>query len=131
MLEFVDEPLDHVAELVPFAIMTANVDIATRWDDRLSAGRANLLAQRIAVLFLVGDDVLRCEAFQQDLGAGNVLAFPFGQMQLGRLALAVNRDVDFGAEASAGMSQALGVLPLLYPRMLGGPNDRRVEQQVR
>jgi hypothetical protein len=98
MLESVDESFDHVAELIPFAIVTARSTIATRWDDRLSAARANLLAQRIAIVPLVGYHVLGFEAFQQDFGAGHVMAFPFGQMQLDRLALAINRDVDFRAE---------------------------------
>jgi hypothetical protein len=95
MFEFVDELFDHDAELLPFAIMTANGDNATRWDDRLSAGKANLLAQRTAVVSLVGNDVLRCEAFQQDLGAGHLVAFPFGQMDRRPCQVKVARSLPF------------------------------------
>jgi hypothetical protein len=99
MLEAVDESFDYVAELVSLAIVTASATIATRWYDRLSADRANLLAQWIAVISLVGNHVRRFEAFQQDLGASHIVAFPFSQMQFDRPAIAINRDVDFGAEA--------------------------------
>ena len=94
MLESVDDSFQHIAELVPLAIVTASATIATRWDYRLSAGRSNLLAERIAIVPLVSNHVLGFEAFQQDLSAGHIVAFPFGQMEFGRLALVIDRDVD-------------------------------------
>jgi hypothetical protein len=115
MLESVDEPFDDVAELVPLAIVTARAAVAARWDDRLGAGRANRFTQRIAVVPLVGNHVLGFDAFQQDSRASHVVAFPFGQMQLHRLEVVTDRDVDLGTEAPTGTSQRLGVLPPFAP----------------
>ena len=132
MLESVDESFDHVAELVGFAIMTASAAIAMRWEDWLIAGRANFLAQRVAVVSLPGNYMAGLEAFQQDFGAGHVVSFLFAQMQLDRLALVSDRYLDLGAEAPAGTSQSSGVLPpFLAGRMLVGSNNRRVEQWIR
>jgi hypothetical protein len=99
MLKSVGESFDHIAEFVPLTVVAASAAIAARWDDRLGACRANLFAQRIAVISLVGNHMLGFEAFQQDFGTGHIVALPFGRMQLDRLALAIDRDVDFSTEA--------------------------------
>jgi hypothetical protein len=115
MLEPVYESFDYVAELVPLAVIAASAAVATRRDDRLGACSADVLPQRIAVISLVGNHMLGFEAFQQYVGARDVMAFPFGQMQLNRLALAVDRDVDLGAETPTGAPQPLGFLPPFAP----------------
>ena len=122
MLQSVDESFDHVAELVPLAIVTACATIAARWDDRLSASRSNLSAQRIAVVSLVGNHVFGFEDFQQDFSTGHVVAFSFGQVQLDRLALASDRDVDLGqtlpARLLAGNGQRESRPDASHPRVI-------------
>ena len=100
------------------AIMRASAAIATRWDYWLGAGRANLLAQWVAIVSLVGHDIAGLEAFLQDLDAGHIASFAFGQMQLDRLPIASDRDVDFRAETATGSAQSCGVLPPFCARRM-------------
>ena len=105
MLDAIDKSFDYVAELVPFAVMSANATIVARRDDRFGTVGASLPAQWITIVPLVADHALRFEAFQKDARAGYVVPLSYAQMQLGRLALAVDRNVDFGAETATGRSR--------------------------
>ena len=115
VLDSVDEAFDYVAELIPLAIVPADAMSAARWNHGLGTDGANLVAQWVTIVSLIADHVPRFEVFQQDLGAGYVMPLPFRQMQLGRLAPAVDRDVDLSAETAAGTSKSLGVLPPFAP----------------
>jgi hypothetical protein len=52
------------------------------------------LRNGVAVVPLVSDHEPRLESFQHDFRAGYVVPLPFRQMQLDRLALAADCDVD-------------------------------------
>ena len=115
MFESTDESFDDVSELVPLAIMSADAMSTPRWNHGLSADGADLVSQRVAVVSLIANHKLGLELFQQDFATGHVVPLPFRQMELGRLALVIDRYMDFGAEAATGESQRLGVLPPFAP----------------
>jgi uncharacterized protein len=71
------------------------------------------LMRQSAVSFI--RNILADSAIQQDFRAGYVVPLPFRQMQLDRLALAADCDVDFRAETTTGPSRCLGVLPPSAP----------------
>ncbi len=115
MFDSVNESLDNVSELVSLEIKAADAMCATRWNHGLGADGTNLVAQWIAVVYLVANDKLGFEASQQDLGASNVVPFSLSQMQFDWATLTIDLDVDLGAETTPGTSQRLIVLPSLAP----------------
>ena len=101
--ESVDELFDDIAEFVPLMVVTASTAIATQWSDQLSTRSANLLAQWISVKFPVVNHVFK--NFQEDFGTADVIQFPFGQVWLDRLALAIERDVNLLLKLPQGHSK--------------------------
>lgn len=97
------------------AIVSASTTSTSRRNHGFGAKGADLFAQWVAVVSFVADHEFGLESFQQDFAAGHVVPLPFRQMELGRLAPVINRDMDFGAEAATGTSQCLGVLPPFAP----------------
>jgi len=65
----------------------------------------------IGVVSLVGDDGLRLEPFDQVMGLGDVVALPWPEQQADGIAERVGGGVDFGAQATAGSAQTLGIRP--------------------
>ena len=115
MFQSVDESFYHIPEFVKFGIMpSVSVAMAGR-NDRAGSLRPDRLAKRIAVVSFVGNDVLSGNSSQQCLGFIHVMALTAGQTKVYRPAMAVDGDMNFGAEAPAGPSQRLSFLPPFPP----------------
>jgi hypothetical protein len=77
----------------------------------MAAAFSDLGAQMIGVVALVGDCDVRGEAFDQLVREGDVVALAWRADQAHRIAKRIAGGVDFGAQAAAGATKALGIRP--------------------
>ena len=104
--------LDDVALLVEFGVIgTLERAVPLGRNDRLAAAFSDLVAQVIGVVALVGDRDVRGEALDQLVREGDVVALAWRADQAHRIAKCVAGGVDFGAQAAAGATKALGIVP--------------------
>ena len=72
---------------------------------------SDLVAQMIGVVAFVGDCEVGGEAFDQLVREGDVVALAWRADQAHRVAKRIAGGVDFGAQAAAGATKALGIRP--------------------
>jgi hypothetical protein len=80
-------------------------------NDRLAAAFSDLVAQVIGVVALIGDRDIGGEALDQLMREGDVVALARRSDQAHRIAQRIAGGVDFGAQAPAGATKALGIRP--------------------
>jgi len=79
MLEFIEEPLDPVPQLVGLGVVRdLDFPVSFGWDYCLYIGLFNHFAQRVGVICLISDDALGSLTIQQVGGRGDVMCFAAG-----------------------------------------------------
>src|SRR6202034_1858219 len=112
LLELVEEALNDVALLVELGVIgTLECAVPLGRNDRLAAAFSDLGAQMIGVVALVGDCNVGGEAFNQRGREAVVIAWAGRADEPHRIAKRIAGGVDFGAQAAAGATKALGIRP--------------------
>jgi hypothetical protein len=99
-----DAALDQVAALVGLAIVIDRFfSVRLRRDDRLDAALFEVVANRIGVVALVAEELLRLrfEKLDKCIVALDLMRLAAGQLEDERPAFGVGAQVDFGREATA------------------------------
>lgn len=95
--------------------MTASTMATTRKDYGLSAGLADPVAELVAVVGLVRDDVPGAQARKQLLDPAHVVPLAAAQVDAYRATLAVDGEVDLAAEATPRSPECPAILPPSAP----------------
>jgi hypothetical protein len=74
-----------------------------------------MVENSVAVIGLIGDEVVGGEAGDQWQGIGGVIGLPAGEEEADRPAEAVDRDVPFAGQPSSGAPQSLVLDPPFWP----------------
>lgn len=98
MLELVEEALDAVALLVERDVVRPLELAVSLWrDDDLGAGFGDPVDEMVGVVSLVGDCRFSCDALDQVMGKGDVVALAGRADQAQRKAESFGGSVDLGA----------------------------------
>src|ERR1700722_20404430 len=112
LFELVEEALDDVALLVELGVIgTLEGAVPLGRNNRLGVALCDLGAQVIGVVALVGDRDVRGEALNQLVRESDVVALAWRADQAHRVSQRIAGGVDFGAQAAAGATKALGIRP--------------------
>ena len=115
VFQTVDESFHNIPQFVAFDVVSSIPMALAGRNDWAGPLRTNRLTKRIAVISLVGNDMLSSNPFQQRFGFGHVVALASSQTKLYRPAIAADRDVYFRAESPAGPAKRLNFLPPFPP----------------
>lgn len=109
MLELTEEALDAVAFLVEIGVVRAlDLAVALGRDDDLGAVSSNPVGEMVGIVSLVGEGRAGLDTVDQLMGEGDVVALAGRGDQSDRKP---ERGMDFGAQAAARPTQALGIRP--------------------
>ena len=112
LLELSDGTLDAVSQLVDDGIEGAlSGHSGALRDDGLCAARFDMVEDDVAVIGLVGDDVLRRQAGHQRDGAVMIAGIAAGQDEAHGAAEAVDGNVPFAGQSASGAPQSLVATP--------------------
>ena len=103
-----DGSLDPVAFLVDFGIeVAASGHAGPLRDDWAGADRLGMVEDGVAVIGLVGDEVLWPETFDEGEGMGGVVGLAAGQEEADRPSQRVDRDMPLAGQSASGAPQSL------------------------
>lgn len=112
MLELTEEALDAVAFLVEIGVVRAlDLAVALGRDDDLGAVSSNPVGEMVGIVSLVGEGRAGLDTVDQLMGEGDVVALAGRGDQSDRKPERLGGGMDFGAQAAARPTQALGIRP--------------------
>src|SRR5699024_6386037 len=117
LLEFVEEPLDHIA--LAIELVVEGGEAFARWhqpDIGDDTARGHLIMQCIAVISPVGKQNLAgCQCGEHIGSRAAVMGLTSGELQADRTSPSIDKGMDFGGQATARATHASGSPPFLAP----------------
>ena len=102
MLEFIEEPLNSVPELVGMGfVWDLDFLVAFGGDNGLYIGFLDHLTQRIGIICLISDDAIGSLPLQQVSSRGDIMYLPASQNKAQRPTFCVGEGMDFGGQSSS------------------------------
>lgn len=112
LFEFVEETFDPVALFVSDVVEWARVfAMAVRWDHGARICLGGGFEEAVGVVGLVSDQRAWGQTCDEVVSAGHVVFLAEPNNDAHRIAQAIGRGVDLGAQSAAGATEALGIRP--------------------
>lgn len=98
VFDLVEEAFDQIAVFVERGVKASPLGgCGAAWDDGLGSGCRNGMHGTLAVIALVGEDMVGPQSIEQPLDLGDVVAFTAGQDKADRVAKSIGCGMNLGA----------------------------------